>query len=94
MRFLHVRNKVFNNKVGDYVLAPKGGMTIAYTSNKHVVTLATAVVSERDCYCKKTGRDLAKVRFEEGMTVMLPIPKGSRWNVGRYLTGLFSQYVE
>ncbi len=94
MRILHVRNVAFSVKTGSHVAVAKGGMTIAYESNKHVVTIATAVVSEKDCYCKKTGRELAMQRFADGMTVMLPLPVTERKRVTKYLRQMFARYVD
>jgi hypothetical protein len=94
MRILHVRNHEFNGKTLRSSPTAKGGMTIAYENNKHIVTIATAVVSEKDCYCKKTGRELAMQRFADGMTVMLPLPITSRRHVARYLRALFSRYID
>lgn len=68
-------------------------MTIAYVVHspdlKHpaVIEVAVALCASSDDYCRQTGVDLARVRFTEGKTVMLPY-KGSVPDVMKALEAL------
>ena len=64
MKYIHIRRKIKGNPV------PCGGVTVAYKTEERythdVHTVSLAVCSERDNYCKRTGRDKAVARFLEG----------------------------
>ena len=85
MKFYHLRRKSPSAQCGEsgqLEVAPRGGMTIAYVVHspdlKHpaVIEIAVAVCASSDDYCRKTGVELARMRFAEGKTIMLPY-KGS-----------------
>lgn len=67
MKYIHIRPKDKNKKP-----LPRGGITIAYHSNNKDYydeqTISFAVCSEKDNYCKRTGRDKALDRFLKGNT--------------------------
>ena len=59
---------------------PKGGVTIAYEilthENGHTLKFAIAQVSNKDCYCKQTGRDVSLNNYIQGKTFSITV-KGS-----------------
>lgn len=59
MKYIHIRRRL-----PDDTPAPTGGLTIAYTKPKDgFVEISFAVCSDKDNYCKQTGRDKALDRF-------------------------------
>jgi len=68
MKYIHLRRI-------QKTLLSTGGVTIAYNSIKKGSytehTISFAVCSEKDNYCKRTGRDKALDRFVKGHTYKL-----------------------
>jgi len=51
-------------------LAPHGGLTALTEFTEDGVQVGVAICSEKDNYCKKTGRELATTRFKNKKTVI------------------------
>lgn len=68
MRFLHIRKE---NDIRE--MSIKGGITVAYEVDDDTVEIATARCSDRDNYCRKTGRSIAEGRFRAGKTRTLAL---------------------
>mgnify|MGYP000999290370 FL=1 len=68
MKFIHLRPISPKNKYNAH-----GGITIAYQpTNPNEYKVAFALCSNKDNYCKRTGRDKATERFLQNKTLSLP----------------------
>lgn len=72
VRFLHIRNLHNENNGDDSYISCKGGTTIAYEMEGTFVRFSTAKCSERDNYCRKTGRTIATGRLNAGKHSLVP----------------------
>lgn len=84
-------NKIVNDIMDHYEVRVKhfydrdawspqlGGFTVAYFQKKgdSFVTLATAVCSSKERYCRKVGKSLALANLLENRCITLPVPKWS-----------------
>lgn len=61
LNFLHLRDYTFGG------IAARGGATVAWKidTENQVLQYTYSVCSEKDVFCKKTGRDLSTARFSE-----------------------------
>ena len=63
VKFIHLRNYEEDMATP----CPQGGLTVAFVpSNDNEVWVGLAKCSERDNFCKHTGRAIAKGRLENG----------------------------
>ncbi len=69
LKFIHIRRFKYDPAfVFRDEISPKGGITIGYTKpdRKGYRKVAVAVCSEKDAYCRKTGREKVIERFKDG----------------------------
>jgi hypothetical protein len=89
--FCHVRTLVANPKTNEWVVANRGGFTVAYVLSGNVVTYAIAQCSKRDQFCKLVGRTVATDRLMSGNSITLMIPDHYRGvSVKRMFEEMFS----
>lgn len=76
LKFVHVRG------CGAYGgPSSKAGITVAYShalpqyGKSNVIRVGIAQTHPNDCYCKTTGRYLAAMRFVQGDTMIVRVPK-------------------
>lgn len=67
VQYLHLRNRTLTGK------AARGGITFAYLvdTTDRTIKFAFAECSDKDIFCKKTGRDLATQRLVDKQFVSL-----------------------
>lgn len=96
IRFVHVRPWLspLDVKNGADQVAPKGGMTLAYTMDGHIAKVATAVTSKKDVYSKAKGRFFAVDRLNKDKYVLISIPKKHMRRPGGLLRTMFQHAVE
>jgi hypothetical protein len=78
IRFRHIRATVGDDE-GEW-RTQNGGLTLAFvmTSPRHSKTrrfdVAVAHCSDKDHFCKKTGRQLAEINLRAGRTISVIVP--------------------
>lgn len=75
MKYVHCR--VWNDPTEQTAylttLSPKGGLTLACKLENQKIKVGIAVCSEKDAYCKRTGRDKALERFLNNKTITIDL---------------------
>lgn len=95
-KFLHIRPLDVAQAMADRPAARpanKGGITIAYEVTDGVLRYAGAVCSERDNFCRKTGRTLAGGRLKSdrfSQTVLMQDGDTEIKNPEEYLRSLYT----
>lgn len=66
VKYRHLRTVAVNTKTGDVINCYNlGGATVAYRElDAETIIYAVAICSEKDNYCKKTGRTIATGRLK------------------------------
>lgn len=92
------RNKMLNDYIAQNKLEVKhiipyngkGGLTVIYRHSRgsKFLEMTTAVCSEKECYCKRTGRMLAAERWLSDNIVKIPVHPG--FGPGEFLEKLFA----
>lgn len=90
MKYVHCRlwqePTKTNNFRSDYY--PKGGVTLACELKEQKIKVGIAICSEKDAYCKRTGRDKALEKFLNNKTITINL---DHFDVGEILLALEAQ---
>lgn len=62
VHYIHLRDRDENGRP-----LTRGGVTIAYINLHDVITLAVAVCSQKDNFCRRLGRNIARGRVHSGL---------------------------